>query len=128
MKIAILGWGFLIWDPRELRLASNWPEGGPVLPIEFSRISDDGHLILVIDERHGVNVRTCYAHSSLTDLDRAVVDVQHRERTPRRDRIGFIHIAGGIASERARTKHPIYASAFNHGLLATEALMPLSGQ
>ena len=107
MKIAILGWGSLIWDPRELRLASNWLEGDPILPIEFSRISDDGRLTLVIDERHGVNVPTCYAHSSLTDLDRAVVDLQHQERTPRRDRIGFIHIAGGIASERALTKHPI---------------------
>lgn len=107
MKIAILGWGSLIWNPRELHLASNWLEGGPIFPIEFSRISDDGRLTLVIDERHGVNVPTCYAYSSLTDLDKVIADLQQRERSPRCDRIGFIDIAGGIACERARTKHPI---------------------
>jgi hypothetical protein len=54
MKVLVLAWGSLVWDPGALRLASNWMEGGPVLPIEFSRISDDGRLTLVIDERHGV--------------------------------------------------------------------------
>jgi hypothetical protein len=106
MKIAILGWGSLIWDSGDLHLASNWLEGGPILPIEFSRISDDGRLTLVIDEQHGVNVPACYAHSSLNDLDKAIADLQQRERTPRPDRIGFIDIAGDRASERARTKHP----------------------
>jgi hypothetical protein len=114
MKIAILGWGSLIWDSSELHLASNWLEGGPILPIEFSRISDDGRLSLVVDERHGVNVPTCYAHSSLTNLEKAIVDLQQREGTRRRDRIGFIDIAGGIASERARTKHANHVRHNHH--------------
>ncbi len=38
MKIAILGWGSLIWDRRDLQIAGDWQQGGPVLPIEFSRI------------------------------------------------------------------------------------------
>lgn len=54
MKIAILGWGSLIWDKRNLRLAGEWQVGGPVLPIEFSRVSGYGRLTLVIDPLHGV--------------------------------------------------------------------------
>lgn len=88
MKIAILGWGSLIWDPRELNLAAGWQEGGPVLPIEFSRISADGRLTLAIDERNGVYVSTRYATSSLTDLDESIADLQRREGTSNRNRIG----------------------------------------
>jgi hypothetical protein len=67
MKIVVLAWGSLVWDPRTLRLAHSWMEGGPVLPIEFSRVSDNGRLTLVIDEGHGVDVPTRYALSALVD-------------------------------------------------------------
>jgi hypothetical protein len=39
MKIAILGWGSLVWDPRELNVADEFNVVGPTLPIEFCRIS-----------------------------------------------------------------------------------------
>lgn len=107
MKIAILGWGSLIWDPRKLQLATEWMEGGPILSIEFSRISENGRLTLVIDEKHGADVPTRYALSSLGDVDEAVTDLQKREGTPNRDRIGFVDIASGRTSERAWTKHPV---------------------
>ncbi|HOW68396.1 MAG TPA: hypothetical protein P5055_13320 [Candidatus Paceibacterota bacterium] len=58
MSIAILGWGSLIWNPRDLPITGDWQGDGPVLPIEFTRISDNGRLTLVIDERHGVDVPT----------------------------------------------------------------------
>ena len=50
MKIAILGWGSLIWQPKDLKFDANigWKEKGPILPIEFARISKDGRLALVI--------------------------------------------------------------------------------
>ena len=107
MKIAILGWGSLVWDPRALRLAGHWMEGGPSLPIEFSRISDNGRLTLVIDEAHGVDVPTRYAWSALSDLDEAIADLQKREGSPVRNRIGFVDIAGTLSCERARTNHPL---------------------
>jgi len=44
-KIIVLGWGSLIWDPRELKIKnSEWQKDGPNLPIEFARISQDGRL------------------------------------------------------------------------------------
>ena len=107
MKIAVLGWGSLIWDPGTLRLVGHWMEGGPSLPIEFSRISDNGRLTLVIDEAHGVDVPTRYAWSAFSDLDKAIADLQKREGSSARNRIGFIDIASGLTCERARANHPL---------------------
>lgn len=107
MKIVVLGWGSLIWNKGKLRLTTNWTACGPVLPIEFSRTSDDGRLTLVIDERHGVDVPSRYAFSSLSDLDEAIADLQKREGTPFRNRIGFIDVARNLTCDRARAQHPV---------------------
>ena len=81
MKIAILGWGSLIWDQRDLPTLGVWQKGGPVLPIEFSRISSDGRLTLVIDEKNGVPVKTRYAESGSGTLGQAIEDLRKREGT-----------------------------------------------
>ena len=46
MIIAILGWGSLIWEPKELEFDRKigWLENGPILPIEFARISNNKRL------------------------------------------------------------------------------------
>lgn len=50
MKIACLGWGSLIWNPGDLNVKKkDWFNDGPLLPIEFIRISSDNRLTLVID-------------------------------------------------------------------------------
>ena len=81
MKIAILGWGSLTWDQRELPTLGEWKKGGPVLPIEFSRISSDGRLTLVIDEKNGVPVKTRFAQSGSETLNQAIEDLRKREGT-----------------------------------------------
>ena len=48
MNIAVIGWGSLIWCPGNLRIKTRWRVDGPRLPIEFTRISEDGRLTLVI--------------------------------------------------------------------------------
>jgi hypothetical protein len=87
MKIAILGWGSLIPHPRNLSLNGGWSTDGPELEIEFSRISDDGRLTLVIDPRHGSTVKTLYAESGKTLLQEAVENLRSREKTTT-DKIG----------------------------------------
>lgn len=89
MKIAILGWGSLIWDQRELLTSDNWQKGGPILPIEFSRISSGGRLTLVIDEQSGVPVKTQYARSGSANLRQAIEDLRKREDTLK-SRIGVV--------------------------------------
>ena len=76
VKIVFLGWGSLIWNPGTLALAGEWQFPGPTLPIEFSRISDNGRLSLVIDEKHGAQVITRFAPASTSDLDAAIEDLR----------------------------------------------------
>jgi hypothetical protein len=78
MNIAVLAWGSLIWCPGNLRITTRWRLNGPKLPIEFTRISEDGRLTLVIHE--GVeDQQTYWAISELTTLDAARRNLHERE-------------------------------------------------
>lgn len=92
MKIAILGWGSLIWNPGDLEIdkaegKNGWFDDGPMLPIEFARISKDKRLTLVI-EPEVKQVQTLYSISKFARLDHAVLDLAIREGTSR-ERIGY---------------------------------------
>jgi len=90
MNIAILGWGSLIWQPEELSYdkTRDWQENGPFLPIEFSRISNNGRLTLVIDKNVEQEVETLYAVSLYENLDLAILNLAIREGTDT-SKIGF---------------------------------------
>ena len=94
MKIVIVGWGSLIWDPRDLPLERTWQNGGPNLPIEFSQVSQDCRLTLVIDYENGVVVPTQLIHSPRVNLGEAIKDLRLREGTIRK-RIGFVDLRHG---------------------------------
>ncbi|MFZ5834983.1 MAG: hypothetical protein ACOY2B_06325 [Pseudomonadota bacterium] len=53
MKITVLAWGSLVWGRRELAIADDFKSNGPRLPIEFCRVSEDGRLMMMIDEAFG---------------------------------------------------------------------------
>jgi hypothetical protein len=93
-RIAVVGWGSLIWDPRQLPLRLPWhPDGtpshpnrspwhsdGPELPVELARVSRDGRLTLAL--RQGVaDVQTLWAVMSCGTLDEARHHLARRERT-----------------------------------------------
>jgi hypothetical protein len=109
MKIAILGLGSLIWDRRDLTISGEWQRGGPVLPIEFCRISTRGEragcLTLVIDEQHGEDVPTSLALSSRMNLDDAIADLGIREGTTS-DRICYVNLVRNTERVSARQQHP----------------------
>jgi hypothetical protein len=109
MKIAILGWGSLIKEPRGLPIVGEWQKDGPTLWIEFSRISKAGEragcLTLVVDERHGSEVTTLHVLSQRTELTQAIADLREREGTSEHD-IGFCEVAAGRFASTALSRHP----------------------
>jgi len=110
MKIAIIAWGSLIWDRRELSILGEWQKGGPVLPIEFSRISSDGRLTLVIDDKNGVPVTTYYAQSASSDLLQAAENLRKRERSTKE----MIGVTSKTMNNRRPGHESIHAWATAH--------------
>lgn len=104
MKIAILAWGSLIWDPRELTISGSFQPGGPSVPLEFSRVSRNGRLTLVIDENHGSMCPTQYALSKRTNLEQAIENLRVREGALLRG-IGWVRAVDGEAAPSAIERH-----------------------
>jgi len=84
-RIAILGWGSLLWNPGNLKNERKWHSDGPWLPIEFARTSNleekkdrRPYLSLVIYAHAGL-VRTYWDMSLLTEMADACLDLQKRE-------------------------------------------------
>ena len=84
MKIAILGWGSLIWNPKSLQYNTTfgWQKDGPMLPLEFSRISQDSRLTLVLDP-NAILVQSLYAISTNTTIEEAILNLAVREGSAR---------------------------------------------
>jgi hypothetical protein len=84
-RIALLGWGSLLWeDGSELEAWHEpWLNEGPILRIEFSRVSSSrgGALTLVIDPENGVPTMVAYCLSRRSDAAEAIEDLRARERT-----------------------------------------------
>jgi hypothetical protein len=94
MKIAVLAWGSLFWDKKELKIIEDWKRGGVNLPIEFARISSDGRLTLVITEEYGTCIETYWALSKFSTLNEAINNLQVREGT-NKNGIGFVNLIDG---------------------------------
>lgn len=103
MRMAVLGWGSLIWDPSPDfdRYLHQWQPGGPKLSIEFARKSSkrSNALTLVIDSKIGTEVETLYAISKRTDPHDVVCDLRTREETTARN-IGYVDLNNGYENGR----------------------------
>jgi hypothetical protein len=97
IRIAILGWGSLLWDHNADFDARHdeWLFDGPVLGLEFSRVSDsrNGALTLVIDAPNGALCRVAYTFSKRKDPEDAICDLMSREGTVRK-KMGFYSLDG----------------------------------
>ncbi len=89
MRIACLAWGSLVWDPRTLPLAGPFRLDGPPLPVEFSRVSLDGRVTLVLDGSAPASPTYC-GPLAVADLDEAVEALAERERIVPAERGRFV--------------------------------------
>jgi hypothetical protein len=85
-RIALLGWGSLIWEHNKEFDDSHgpWHADGPALKLEFSRISEtrSSALTLVIDPEHGSTNTVRYSLSKYTEKgasDKVIADLKLRE-------------------------------------------------
>jgi hypothetical protein len=80
MQIAVIAWGSLLWKPGPLKLASGWHPGGPLLPLEFVRNSEDTpELALALCE----GARMCptyWAYLDAPDVPLARAMLREREK------------------------------------------------
>lgn len=78
--IACLGWGSLCWRPEELRTSGGWRHDGPMLPLEFTRASDDGRGRLTLVITPGVpEVQSLWTLLDYETLDEAREALRKRE-------------------------------------------------
>jgi hypothetical protein len=104
----------LLWDTRPDfgKWHGAWQFDGPILKVEFSRISSSrlGALTLVLDSVNGSDNQVAYGQSSRSNLSQAVEDLRIRERTSLAN-IGFIHGDGRARSQDAGSSSMIEAWA-----------------
>ncbi|MEO1121920.1 MAG: hypothetical protein AAFW88_11800 [Pseudomonadota bacterium] len=98
-RIAILGWGSLLWDLDNLQphVNGDWARAaGPRLPLEFCRISPKRKmgLTVVIDADHGADCPVSLIVSNRADIEAAAQDLAARERAAL-SRIGFVERDAG---------------------------------
>src|SRR5438105_2234330 len=95
MRIALLGWGSLLWEggPEFDKYHEDWQFDGPQVPLEFSRISKRrlGALTLVVDQDHGIPTTVAWCLSRRRRVEDAIRDLQCREETTA-DKIGRVDV------------------------------------
>jgi hypothetical protein len=109
MKIAVLGWGSLIWDRGCLRIIGSsykqpteaWRSDGPKLPVEFARISEDKRLTLVVltaDEEKELGAKrvpVLWAIMETNDMVVAIKELYCREGMYSSEKIGYYEVKDG---------------------------------
>jgi len=112
-KIAVIGFGSLLWDLDDLapKVSGEWKlYEGPILPLEFSLVSRKRHyaLALVIDYGDGAPCPTCVIDSVRSKIGAAIVDLANRERMDPTN-IGFVdRNTGESHSHREETRNTLW--------------------
>ena len=120
-NIACLGWGSLIWCPRDLPIRSNWFDDGPLIPLEFARQSKDERITLVI-VRRARPVQSLWALMDSNNLECAREKLRVREGNTNTKYIG--HWSRGSQSPDEIPELREWAHARNIDSVVWTALPP----
>lgn len=91
LRIAVLGWGSLIWNQGVLQISGEWKEDGPKLPIEFARVSRNGRLTLAITSG-SESVQVLWNIMGMSEIEQAIRNLQNREEMPTKEGIGWTNL------------------------------------
>ncbi|MDQ2823379.1 MAG: hypothetical protein M3Y65_23875 [Pseudomonadota bacterium] len=80
MRIACIAWGSLLWKTGPLKLASPWMAGGPELPLEFVRDSDDSDELAIVLHEGAPLMPTYFAMLDTAELASARTMLAAREK------------------------------------------------
>lgn len=95
--IAILSWSSLIWKPQDLPFMGSWKRGGPMLPLELTRVKTARPLTLVLDPGNGVDCPTHFTWSTRTQLEDVIQDIQEREGASPEE-VGYVDLQQNLSS------------------------------
>lgn len=109
MNIVCIAWGSLLWKPGPLKLASGWHPGGPKLPLEFVRQSDDSPELALVLCGSARPMPTYWAYLDTDNLDEARAMLQEREKiTPEKP-----HWIGSVPGADGARANPHIAAWLN---------------
>ena len=106
VNTAVLAWGSLLWDPRDLqtrrRICGEWPAAADRVLPGFGRRTTDAR-----DRRDLWLCLLDYsAPCALDALDAAIENLRLREGMPNTRAVGFVETASGRQSDVAIERHP----------------------
>ena len=116
MRIACLGWGSLVWDPRELPIRRSWFEDGPLIQVEFARKSKDRRITLVLTEQDTL-VRSLWALMDCTGTADARKALRAREGVLKEEDIGLLERGDKPPPNRAGLSNWLGASTIGRSCL-----------
>jgi hypothetical protein len=133
MNIVCIAWGSLLWKPGALKLASGWHPGGPLLPLEYARDSDDSAELAIVLCPGVPRVATYWAYLDTADLAaaRAMLAAREKIHPGHPEWIGSIPAVDGAAVQpdiaawlRARNIDAAVWTALPPKTAGTEGRMP----
>lgn len=97
-KIAVLGWGSLVWNPKgdssagqkPLLIQGDFQKSELEFGLEYSRVSCDGRLTLVIDSDQKIMSKIHFAESEFNTRDKVIENLREREGMPSAKYIRFV--------------------------------------
>lgn len=101
MRIACIAWGSLLWKPGALKLATDRKTGGPILPLEFTRDSDDSAELAIVITEGAAPMPSYYAMLDTHDIASARAMLAEREKIDpaHPEWVGSIPAVAGGASD-----------------------------
>jgi cation transport regulator ChaC len=111
MKVAIIAWGSLIWEPRNLKsIITEWENANMTIPVEFTGVakSRKNALTLVIDFENGTEVPFFYTISKVGFYE-SIIELAKRENMGNNIRnIGFVDFNKNIIHTRDKRTAEIF--------------------